>query len=136
MSGVPITLVVNGEERTATAEPRTTLADFLRSELGLTGTHTGCEHGVCGSCTVLFDAEPVRACLMLAVQAAGRQVTTIEGLAADPAGRAIQSAMRDKQAFQCGFCTPGILTTTRALLDGSSGSLTRDEIRKHLSGNL
>ncbi|MBV9684070.1 MAG: molybdopterin-dependent oxidoreductase [Solirubrobacterales bacterium] len=136
MSGVPITLVVNGEERTATAEPRTTLADFLRSELGLTGTHTGCEHGVCGSCTVLFDAEPVRACLMLAVQAAGRQVTTIEGLAADPAGRAIQSAMRDKQAFQCGFCTPGILTTTRALLDGSSGPLTRDEIRKHLSGNL
>ena len=136
MTSLPITLVVNGEERAAATEPRTTLADFLRSDLGLTGTHIGCEHGVCGACTVLVDGQPVRSCLMLAVQAHGCDVTTIEGLSNDPDGRAIQEAMRQNQAFQCGFCTPGFLTTAKALLADSTGPLAREEIRKQLSGNL
>ena len=133
---IPISLVVNGEPGSATVEARTSLADMLRDELLLTGTHVGCEHGVCGSCTVLLDGEPVRACLMLAVQADGREVTTIEGLADDRVGRAVQEAMRSTHAFQCGFCTPGILTTVTALLRESDGQLTRAEIREHLAGNL
>jgi carbon-monoxide dehydrogenase small subunit len=133
---IPISLVVNGEPGSAIVEARTSLADMLRGELLLTGTHIGCEHGVCGSCTVLLDGQPVRACLMLAVQANGRQVTTIEGLADDRVGRAVQEAMRSTHAFQCGFCTPGILTTVTALLRESDGQLTRAEIREHLAGNL
>jgi aerobic-type carbon monoxide dehydrogenase small subunit (CoxS/CutS family) len=133
---IPIELVVNGEPRSMTAEDRTSLADAVRGDLLLTGTHVGCEHGVCGACTVLVDGEPVRACLMLAVQARGRVVTTIEGLEDDAVGRAVQEAMRDAHAFQCGFCTPGILTTVTALLRDRTEPLTRREIREHLSGNL
>ena len=133
---IPISLVVNGEPRSAAPEARSSLAEVLRVDVLLTGTHVGCEHGVCGSCTVLLDGEPVRACLMLAVQAEGREVTTIEGLANDPVGRAVQEAMRSTHAFQCGFCTPGILTSVTALLRESDGPLTREEIREHLAGNL
>jgi carbon-monoxide dehydrogenase small subunit len=136
VTDIPITLVVNGEERSARVEPRRSLADLLRSDLLLTGTHVGCEHGVCGACTVLVDGEPVRACLMLGVQAQGHEVTTIEGLAADPVGQAVQEAMREAHAFQCGFCTPGFLTAITALLRESGPRLTRTEIREQISGNL
>jgi carbon-monoxide dehydrogenase small subunit len=133
---IPITVVVNGEQRAASAEPRRTLAEVLRTDLLLTGTHTGCEHGVCGSCTVLIDGQPVRSCLMLAVQADGRDITTIEGLEQDAVGRAVQEAMRDSHAFQCGFCTPGFLTTITALIRETDRPLTRTEIRQHLAGNI
>src|SRR5689334_24780462 len=105
---IAIRVTVNGTEHEALVEPRRLLADFLREDLGLTGTHLGCEHGVCGACTVLLDGEPVRSCLMLAVQARGADITTIEGLAgADGALNALQTALRDNHAYQCGFCTPG-----------------------------
>jgi aerobic carbon-monoxide dehydrogenase small subunit len=134
----PVKLVVNGEERAAAVEARVSLADMLRSDLLLTGTHVGCEHGVCGSCTVLVDGEPVRACLMLAVQADGREVLTVEGLAGDPIGSTVQAAMRETHAFQCAFCAPGILTTVTALLRETDPAkpLSRREIREQLAGNL
>jgi len=131
-------LVVNGQPRAGAAEARTSLADFLRDDLDLTGTHVGCEHGVCGACTVLLEGEPVRACLMLAVQAEGRRVTTIEGLAGSDAPEAlhpIQQAFRDKHGLQCGFCTPGIVLTTEAFLR-ENPSPSREEIRESLAGNL
>jgi aerobic-type carbon monoxide dehydrogenase small subunit (CoxS/CutS family) len=103
----PVRLLVNGQPRTSEAEPRTSLADFLREDLDLTGTHVGCEHGVCGTCTVLLDGEPIRACLMLAVQADGRAVTTVDG-AARPL-HPLQEAFRRTHGLQCGYCTPGIL---------------------------
>ena len=140
----PVRLVVNGAAREGAAEPRTSLADFLRETLDLTGTHVGCEHGVCGACTVLLDGEPVRACLLLAVQAEGRRITTIEGLAVsagtgDPMNadglHPIQQAFRDKHGLQCGFCTPGIVLATHAFL-AENPSPTSDEIREMLSGNL
>jgi carbon-monoxide dehydrogenase small subunit len=131
-----INLTVNGEAREASAEPRKTLADFLREDLGLTGTHLGCEHGVCGACTVLLDGEPVRSCLMLAVQAGGKAITTIEGLAdADGSLNALQSALRDNHAFQCGFCTPGFVMQITALLSENPAA-TEAEVRESLSGNL
>jgi len=139
-----VRLVVNGAPREGAAEPRTSLADFLREALDLTGTHVGCEHGVCGACTVLLDGEPVRACLLLAVQAEGRRITTIEGLApsagaSDPTSpdglHPIQQAFRDKHGLQCGFCTPGIVLATHAFL-AENPSPTHDEIREMLSGNL
>src|SRR5437764_6159383 len=102
-----IEIVVNGERRSATAEVRITLADFLRERLGLTGTHLGCEHGVCGACTVLLDGVAVRSCLLLAVQARGRDVVTVEGLGSPDALHPLQQALRETHAFQCGFCTPG-----------------------------
>src|SRR5690606_23814468 len=103
---------VNGEDVSRRVEPRTHLADFLRHELGLTGTHVGCEHGVCGACTVLVDGDAVRSCLMLAVQADGAQVVTVEGLAGpDGTLSPLQEAFREHHALQCGFCTPGFLTT-------------------------
>src|SRR5438045_6372178 len=104
-----IELTVNGVQRDGMAEPRRTLADFLRDDLGLTGTHLGCEHGVCGACTVLLDGDPVRSCLMLAVQARGATITTVEGLAGDAEMGAVQTAMYENHGFQCGFCTPGFL---------------------------
>ena len=134
----PVRLVVNGAPRAGEAEARTSLADFLRDDLDLTGTHVGCEHGVCGACTVLLDGEPVRACLMLAVQAEGRQVTTIEGLAdggAEDGLHPIQQAFRDKHGLQCGFCTPGIVLTTQAFLRDNP-SPSHEEIRESLAGNL
>src|SRR5688572_33421064 len=112
-----ITLTVNGKPYTRTVEPRLLLSDFIRHELGLTGTHVGCEHGVCGACTVLLDGEPVRSCLLFAVQVDGREVGTVEGLARDAEHlHPIQQAFHEEHGLQCGFCTPGILMTVSALL--------------------
>jgi aerobic carbon-monoxide dehydrogenase small subunit len=141
-----VELVVNGERRHARVEPRRTLAEMLREDLGLTGTHLGCEHGVCGACTVLLDGEPVRSCLVLAVQVQERAVTTIEGLAHD-AGRgvdgmhAVQRGFLEAISFQCGFCTPGFLMTTLAFLDERAAAGLTDppdeaEIREAISANL
>jgi carbon-monoxide dehydrogenase small subunit len=130
-----IALTVNGVRHAATAEPRTTLADFLREQLGLTGTHLGCEHGVCGACTVLVDGDPVRACLMLAVQARGAQVTTVEGLADGDTLHPLQQAFMESFAFQCGFCTPGFVMSTLALLR-EEPEADEARIREELSGNL
>jgi carbon-monoxide dehydrogenase small subunit len=131
-----ITTTVNGRRYTRKAEARMLLTDFIRHELGLTGTHVGCEHGVCGACTVLVDGIPMRACLMLAVQAHGRELSTVEGLAPGP-GRLnpLQEAFRAKHALQCGFCTPGILMTMTAFLE-ENPSPTEEEVREALSGNL
>ena len=130
-------LTVNGMPREAETEPRKTLADFLREDLGLTGTHLGCEHGVCGACTVLLDDEPVRACLMLAVQANGKAVRTIEGLNGGEAGtmNPLQEAMQNSHGFQCGFCTPGFMMQITALLEDNP-SPTDQELRETLSGNI
>jgi carbon-monoxide dehydrogenase small subunit len=131
-----ITLTVNGIERHGTVEPRVTLADFLRDELGQTGTHLGCEHGVCGACTVLLNGLSVRSCLLLAVQASGAHVTTVEGLAKpDDALHPIQRAFAEKHGLQCGFCTPGILMTVSELL-AEIPNPDEDTIRKALNGNL
>ncbi len=126
---------VNGVERSAEADVRTTLVDFLREHLGLTGTHVGCEHGVCGACTVLVDGEAVRSCLLFAVQVRGRDVTTVEGLGAPDRMHPVQEAFRDCHSFQCGFCTPGFVMSTVALLAEEAGP-DRDRIRAALSGNL
>jgi carbon-monoxide dehydrogenase small subunit len=131
-----IALTVNGRRYAETVETRHTLADFLRHQLGLTGTHLGCEHGVCGACTVLFDGRSVRSCLMLAVQANGREITTIEGIAPDRTTlHPLQEALRDNHGLQCGFCTPGILTTLIEFLRDNPDP-TEDEVRVALSGNL
>ncbi|HEV7762033.1 MAG TPA: (2Fe-2S)-binding protein, partial [Acidimicrobiales bacterium] len=117
-------------------EPRLTLADFLREELRLTGTHLGCEHGVCGACTVLVDGATVRSCLMFAVQAQGAEVTTIEGIAADDGELSVvQAAFREAHGLQCGFCTPGFVVTVTALLEENPDP-SDAEIREALSGNL
>ncbi|HEY2812307.1 MAG TPA: (2Fe-2S)-binding protein [Acidimicrobiales bacterium] len=131
-----INLTVNGQSRTAEVEPRKTLADVLREDLDLTGTHLGCEHGVCGACTVLFEGEPVRSCLVLGVQARDHEITTIEGLA-DSSGALnhLQEALRDSHAFQCGFCTPGFVMQITALLQENPAP-TEAEVRAALSGNL
>ena len=131
-----IRLAVNGAQYERDVEPRLLLSDFIRQELALTGTHVGCEHGVCGACTVLFDGEPVRSCIMLAVQAHGHDLQTIEGLAG-PSGELnpLQNAFRNAHGLQCGFCTPGFLMTLTAFLrDNASPSDT--EIRDALSANL
>jgi aerobic-type carbon monoxide dehydrogenase small subunit (CoxS/CutS family) len=131
-----ITLTVNGVTRTGSPEARKTLADFLRDDLGLTGTHLGCEHGVCGACTVIVDGRPVRSCLMLAVQAAGSDVTTIEGLAAEDGELGtLQQAMWDSHSFQCGFCTPGMVMQAAAFLSGHPDA-DEQQIREALSGNI
>ncbi|MGH2735493.1 MAG: (2Fe-2S)-binding protein [Actinomycetota bacterium] len=132
----PITLTVNGKRYEGRAQARVTLADFLRDELDLTGTHLGCEHGVCGACTVLLDGEAVRSCLMLAVQAEGHQVRTVEGLAAENGTlHPIQEAFAADHALQCGFCTPGFLMAIAEFLEEDPDP-QEDEIRKRLSGNL
>jgi aerobic-type carbon monoxide dehydrogenase small subunit (CoxS/CutS family) len=130
-----VDLTVNGTARSAETEPRKTLADFLREDLGLTGTHLGCEHGVCGACTVIVDGDAVRSCLMLAVQANGATVRTIEGLGTPDAMNPLQESMRDNHSFQCGFCTPGFLMQATALLEENPAA-TEDEIRESLSGNI
>ena len=130
-----ITLTVNGREVAAEVETRTSLADFLRHEIALTGTHVGCEHGVCGACTVLLDGLSVRSCLMLAVQAAGRAVTTVEGLADGEALNPLQQAFRDHHGLQCGFCTPGMLMTLTEFL-AANPAPTEAEVRDAISGNL
>jgi carbon-monoxide dehydrogenase small subunit len=126
---------VNGERRHAEVEDRKTLADFLREDCGLTGTHLGCEHGVCGACTVLLDGEAVRACLLFAVQAAGREVTTVEGIAPPGELSAVQAAFRDCHGLQCGFCTPGLVVSVTAFL-AENPDPDDAEIRDALSGNL
>ena len=131
----PIRVVVNGRAYERSVEARSSLADFLREDLDLTGTHLGCEHGVCGACTVLLDGEPIRSCLMLAVQADGRNLTTVEGLAPDGGLHPLQEAFWAHHGLQCGFCTPGILLTTVAFLREHPAP-TRDEIREMLAGNL
>jgi aerobic carbon-monoxide dehydrogenase small subunit len=132
----PVTVTVNGRPYQRTIEPRLLLSDFLRHDLGLTGTHVGCEHGVCGACTVLVDDQPTRACLMFAVQADSLTVTTVEGLAESPdALHPVQQAFWDAHALQCGFCTSGMLITTVALLR-ENPSPSDVEIRAALSGNL
>lgn len=134
---VPVRVTVNGNTHEARVEPRLLLSDFLRQQLGLTGTHVGCEHGVCGACTVLLDEQPVRACLMFAVQADGHALTTVEGLA--PAGgdelHPLQAAFREAHALQCGFCTPGILMSMVAFLRDRPAP-SEVEIREALSGHL
>jgi carbon-monoxide dehydrogenase small subunit len=130
-----IRLRVNGQERSAVVEPRTSLADCLRDALDLTGTHVGCEHGVCGACTVLLDGEPVRSCLLLAVQAVGHGLTTVEGLAPGDGLSPLQQAFQDTHGLQCGYCTPGILLTTHAFLREHLAP-THEEIREMLAGNL
>lgn len=130
-----IELTVNGQRHEAQAEARTTLADFLRDHLRLTGTHVGCEHGVCGACTVLLDGEAVRSCLMLAVQARGHEVTTIEGLADGDTLHPLQQAFRESFGFQCGFCTPGFVMASKALLDENPHP-SEAEVRDALSGNI
>src|SRR5262244_2657315 len=132
---VDIALTVNGTARTGSPEARMTLADFLRDDLSLTGTHVGCEHGVCGACTVIVDGRPVRSCLMLAVQAAGSEVTTIEGLAPDGELGTLQQAMWDSHSFQCGFCTPGMVMQAVAFLRDHPDADER-QIREALSGNI
>jgi carbon-monoxide dehydrogenase small subunit len=133
---VRVELRVNGQARQATVEPRLTLADFLRDECRLTGTHLGCEHGVCGACTVLVDGAAVRSCLVFAVQAEGSEVTTIEGIAS-PEGElsAVQAAFRDCHGLQCGFCTPGFVVSVTAFLRDCP-SPSDDQIREALAGNL
>jgi len=128
-------LTVNGNPATLDAEPRVTLADALRGELRLTGTHLGCEHGVCGACTIIVDGAAMRSCLMLAVQAEGRDITTVEGLGDAAHLGPLQLAFRKHHALQCGFCTPGILTTAHALLleEPDAGE---ERIREVISGNL
>ncbi len=130
-----IEITVNGERRRAEAEVRMTLADFLREKLELTGTHLGCEHGVCGACTVMVDGASVRSCLMLAVQAQGKEVLTVEGLGDPEHLHPLQQAMRERHSFQCGFCTPGFVMSSLALLQ-ENPSPDEDEIREVLSGNV
>lgn len=130
-----VRLRVNGREVTAVAEPRRLLSDFLRHDLGLTGTHVGCEHGVCGACTVQLDGEAVRSCLLFAIQGEGHEITTVEGLGQPEALHPLQAAFRETHALQCGFCTPGVLMSLEAFLREHPRP-TRTEIREALSGTL
>jgi aerobic carbon-monoxide dehydrogenase small subunit len=130
-----VQFTVNGKTVSVDVEPRLTLADCLRQHLRLTGTHLGCEHGVCGACTVIVDGDAVRSCLMLAVQAEGREVVTVEGLSNDAELTPLQAAFRKHHALQCGYCTPGILTTAHALLS-EEPYCDVERIREVLSGNL
>jgi carbon-monoxide dehydrogenase small subunit len=130
-----LAVTVNGTRYDHAVEPRILLSDFLRHDLGLTGTHVGCEHGVCGACTVLLDGNPVRSCLMFAVQAHGHEVITIEGLGTIDNLSPIQEAFQEAHGLQCGFCTPGILTTIKAFLEQNPDP-SEDEIREAISGNL
>ena len=132
---ITVSLTVNGAPRRMAVEARKTLADALREDLGLTGTHLGCEHGVCGACTVLLDGDAVRACLMFAVQADGSDVVTVEGLATDGTLSDVQQAMHACHGLQCGFCTPGFVVSITALLDRNSDP-DDEAIRDGLSGNL
>jgi aerobic carbon-monoxide dehydrogenase small subunit len=130
-----IALTVNGQTHEVAVEPRRLLSDVLRENLGLTGTHVGCEHGVCGACTVLVDGAPARACLIFAVQMEGHAITTIESVAANGRYSALQQAMHEEHALQCGFCTPGIVMTFEAYLKQNPNP-SEAEVRDVLSGNL
>ncbi|WP_273510055.1 (2Fe-2S)-binding protein [Planktotalea frisia] len=131
---IDIKLRVNGENVNATVPARLNLVDFLREELCLTGSHVGCEHGVCGACTLTVDGDTVRGCLMLAAQANGKEVTTIEGLADSGQSTALQAAFTKRNALQCGFCTPGMLASALGYVN-AGGAADRDAIRQHISGN-
>ncbi len=136
MSNRQLRLTINGRQYQGTVEPRKLLADFLRDDLALTGTHVGCEHGVCGACTILLNGEPVRACLLFAVQANGATIKTIEGLAPSATElHPLQEKFWELHGLQCGFCTPGILLTAEALLKEIPNP-TEDEIRQWISGNI
>lgn len=130
-----LTLTVNGTAHDCSVEPRMTLADCLREKLHLTGTHLGCEHGVCGACTVIVDGAAVRSCLMFAVQAQGTEITTVEGLADGDTLSDLQQAFHDNFALQCGFCTPGVLTTAEAYLT-ENPTPTRAQVQSAISGNI
>ncbi len=132
---VRVALTVNGERVDAEVEPRQNLVDFLREELQLTGSHVGCEHGVCGACTVRVDDTIVRGCLMLAVQCDGARVETIEGVSDSGDVADLQAAFCERNALQCGFCTPGMLLAAQELLLQSDGAPSREQIREHISGN-
>jgi carbon-monoxide dehydrogenase small subunit len=132
---VVVNVVVNGKSYSKQVEARLTLADFLREDLNLTGTHLGCEHGACGACTIIMDDVPVRSCITLAAQAGGARIRTVEGLAEDGVLHPIQRAFKQHHALQCGFCTPGFLTTAVALLEEVPDP-TETEIREWLSGNI
>jgi carbon-monoxide dehydrogenase small subunit len=135
MTDVAIALAVNGQPVEASIEPRLTLATLLRRHLRLTGTHLGCEHGVCGACTVIVNGDAVRSCLVLAVQADGAEITTVEGLAHGEDLSPLQTAFKKHHALQCGFCTPGILTTMHALLSEEPDA-SEERVRHVLSGNI
>ncbi len=133
---IPITVRVNGVTYQREVEPRLLLSDFIRHDLGLTGTHVGCEHGVCGACTILFDGQPLRSCLLFAVQADGHNILTVEGLAPDPDHlHPIQEAFQDAHALQCGFCTPGFIMTLKPFLEENPDP-SDEAIREAISGNL
>ena len=134
-SRVEIRMTVNGEARDGVTEPRQILADFLREDLDLTGTHLGCEHGVCGACTVLVDGRPARSCLVLAVEADGSTITTVEGIAPDGGLHPVQQAMMEEHALQCGFCTPGFVVLLYDLLERKKDA-TEADIREQLGGNI
>lgn len=141
MKSQEITITINGRRHDAVVDVRRTLADFLREDLGLTGTHLGCEHGVCGACTIVVDGATLRSCLQLAVQADGREVTTVEGLAgADGDMHPVQQALHDKHAFQCGFCTPGFVMAIYEMYSdqqaGRRAPCSRGQLREDLSGNI
>ncbi len=132
---IEIKMTVNGREYAGRVEPRLTLADFLRGDLNLTGTHLGCEHGVCGACTILFNGEAVRSCLLLAVQADGADLMTVEGLAQGDQLHPLQLAFQENHALQCGFCTPGFLMTAYAFLKDTPNP-TQEQVRQGISGNI
>jgi carbon-monoxide dehydrogenase small subunit len=135
VADIPVSFTVNGEQRDITVEPRKTLADALREDCGLTGTHLGCEHGVCGACTVLLDGDAVRSCLVFAVQVENAEVTTVEGLAVDGQLNPVQEAFQAEHGLQCGFCTPGFVVSATALLTRTPEP-SDQQIREGLSGNL
>jgi carbon-monoxide dehydrogenase small subunit len=130
-----IRITVNGQERHGAVEPRVSLADFLRDSLGLTGTHLGCEHGVCGACTVILDGRPARSCIMLAVEADGARVTTVEGIARNGALHPVQQAFVEEHGLQCGFCTPGFVVLLYHLIEEKPDA-TEADIRDRLGGNI
>lgn len=133
---IPVTMTVNGKERSGSCPARTTLVDFLRDELRLTGTHVGCEHGTCGACTVMLDGDPIRACLAFAVQLEGREITTVEGLCKPDGSLSIlQESFCDAHAQQCGYCTPGMLISGQALLNRTPNP-DKHDIREAISSNL
>lgn len=135
MTTYTIKVKVNGVEYVREVEPRLLLSDFLRHDLGLTGTHVGCEHGICGACTILFDGEPMRSCLIFAVQANGHEVTTVEALGTPEKMHPLQEAFQEKHALQCGYCTPGFLMTLKPFLEIHPNP-TDEEIREAIDGNL
>lgn len=132
---LPLSVTINGQAKNLEVQVRRSLSDVIREDIGLTGTHLGCEHGVCGACTVLVDGEPARSCLMLAVQAEGTEITTVEGLANGDTLHPIQQAMHESHGFQCAFCSPGFLMSTVALL-AEHPNPSREQIREELSGNI